>query len=344
MRLMQHKKEAYWFYRFLSVFYDDLVNPLFWTVPMRERALAIARLDGEDRHKLSIIDVGSGTGFTTEGIVEYVRPQQVTCVDQSPHQMAHAKAKPSLLGANFKIGDAEAIPADTSSFDRYISAGSIEYWPHPAQGIREAYRVIKPGGRATLIGPIKPPTAWGRFLADTWMLFPPESDYRAWYEQAGFTDIEVVYLDPSWYSGSDSHFALAIAGTKPLDGPAESPAIAELADAEETGIAASAKTLGRVVLGSAAGGAFIPMALGAKAIAKVRGTDDPREPLTVAQKSVLVGLGVVAAAGIGVWLTRQADAATADRAGKEAWPASHDPRPTQQDLGATDRDARRRNR
>ena len=46
MRLIQHKKEAYWFYRFLSLGYDDWVNPLFWTPPMRERALAAARLDG----------------------------------------------------------------------------------------------------------------------------------------------------------------------------------------------------------------------------------------------------------------------------------------------------------
>ena len=39
MRLMQHKREAYWFYRFLSIFYDDYVNPLFWTEDMREKAL-----------------------------------------------------------------------------------------------------------------------------------------------------------------------------------------------------------------------------------------------------------------------------------------------------------------
>ena len=31
MRLIQHKREAYWFYRFLSRGYDRWVNPLFWT-------------------------------------------------------------------------------------------------------------------------------------------------------------------------------------------------------------------------------------------------------------------------------------------------------------------------
>ena len=41
--LIQHKREAYWFYRFLSLGYDRWVNPLFWTPPMRSRALAHGR-------------------------------------------------------------------------------------------------------------------------------------------------------------------------------------------------------------------------------------------------------------------------------------------------------------
>ena len=307
MRLMQHKREAYWFYRFLSIFYDDLVNPLFWTVPMRERALAVSGLGdpGPGGEPLRVVDVGSGTGFTTEGIVEFVAPQQVTCFDQSPHQMQHARAKPALQGAAFHLGDAEDLPADTNAFDRYVSAGSIEYWPHPAQGIREAYRVVRPGGRATVIGPLEPPTLWGRVLANTWMLFPREEEYRRWFEQAGFTDIRVAYLDPGWYTG-ERHFALAIAGDKPVDGPDVAPAIVEQPDVPAYGLRASAKTIGRVVVGSLAGGLFIPMALGAKAIAAARGTDNAREPLTDAQRIALAGLGVAAVIGFAGWL-RQSD-------------------------------------
>ena len=39
MRLIQHKREAFWFYRFLSLGYDRWVNPLFWTPAMRALAL-----------------------------------------------------------------------------------------------------------------------------------------------------------------------------------------------------------------------------------------------------------------------------------------------------------------
>ncbi len=328
MRLMQHKKEAYWFYRFLSIFYDDLVNPLFWTVPMREKALAIADLKAPKGSKYRIVDVGSGTGFTTEGILKFAKPKQVTSIDQSPHQMAKAKAKDSLSGVKFKLGDAEDIPMRTNHYDRYVSAGSIEYWPHPAQGVREAYRVIKPGGRATIIGPIEPPTSWGRFLANTWMLFPKEEEYRRWFERAGFENVRVEYLDPSWYSGKDSHFALAIAGDKPKDGPYHAPEIDEPQDEELHGIAAGAKTIGRVIVGSAAGGLFIPMALGAKAIAAIKGEDDPREPLTPAQKAVLIGLAGVAVAGLASLIFGgDGNALVEDVDGDERWPEAHQPAP-----------------
>src|SRR3954451_14001825 len=106
MRLIQHKKEAYWFYRFLSLGYDRWVNPLFWTPPMRERALDPARLDAPG---LKTLDVGAGTGFTTEGIVRRVDPGHVTMLDQSPHQLERARAKPALAACRKLLGDAERL-------------------------------------------------------------------------------------------------------------------------------------------------------------------------------------------------------------------------------------------
>lgn len=260
MRFVQHKKEAYWFYRFLSIFYDKFVNPLFWTPRMRDESLALASLDDPT---LKVIDVGSGTGFTTQGIVKYIRPQHVTCVDQSPHQMAKAKQKVDLQGCNFQIGDAENIPVPTDSFDRYVSAGSIEYWPNPQKGITEAYRVIRPGGIAVLIGPLEPQNAFGRFIANTWMLFPKDEEYRMWFERAGFEDIQVHYIRPQWFR-SESEYGLAIAGRKsePGESPLPPESVEALAEPEgEMTFWRWIQLVGRVVIGSLAGFIFIPVAM-----------------------------------------------------------------------------------
>lgn len=41
----------------------------------------------------------------------------------------------------------------------------------------QAYRVIKPGGLACMIGPVHPTHPVSRFFADVWMLFPTEEEY-----------------------------------------------------------------------------------------------------------------------------------------------------------------------
>src|SRR3954463_15659915 len=197
-RLIQHKKEAYWFYRFLSLGYDRWVNPLFWTPPMRAEALALARLDDPG---LTVLDAGAGTGFTTEGIVARVPARQVTMLDQSPHQLARARAKPALAGCTKLQGDAEQLPFADDTFDRYVSAGSIEYWPDPQRGIAEAYRVLRAGGVGLVVGPVRPGNPLLRRLAQAWMLFPTEAEYREWFERAGFEDVRLSVVAPGWYRG-----------------------------------------------------------------------------------------------------------------------------------------------
>jgi MPBQ/MSBQ methyltransferase len=251
--LIQHKREAYWFYRFLSLGYDRWVNPLFWTPPMRAKALDLARLD--DR-KLTVLDAGAGTGFTTAGIVERIPAANVTMLDQSPHQLARSRKRDQLDACRRVLGDAEDLPFETDSFDRYVSAGSIEYWPDPQRGIAEAYRVTKPGGTALLIGPVRPAHPIARALAGTWMLFPPAGEYERWFRTAGFDDVRTTELAPDWYANRQTPYAIAVSGTKRTPGP--SPA-ADLRLPEEPK-AGPLRFAARFVLGSAAGAAFVPIA------------------------------------------------------------------------------------
>ena len=119
-RFIQHKKEAFWFYRFLSIVYDHIINPGHWTEDMRDEALEPADLN--DRNMI-VVDVGGGTGFTTLGIVKHVDAKNVTILDQSPHQLAKAKQKEPLKECKILEGDAEDLPFPTDYADRYVSAG-----------------------------------------------------------------------------------------------------------------------------------------------------------------------------------------------------------------------------
>jgi MPBQ/MSBQ methyltransferase len=260
MRLIQHKREAYWFYRVLSLGYDDWINPLFWTPRMRDAALTAARLDRRD---LETLDAGAGTGFTTEGIVAHVDPLHVTMLDQSPHQLARAARRPSLAGVRRLEGDAEQLPFSDDAFDRYVSAGSIEYWPDPQRGIVEAYRVFRPGGVGVVIGPVRPAGRLARTLADAWMLFPEEEQYREWFGRAGFTDVRMLPVAPDWYRERRVPYAVAVSGTKPAAGPSPlslPPVPAESVRAPLT-VPGRLRAAARFAAGSAAGLAFVPIAL-----------------------------------------------------------------------------------
>jgi MPBQ/MSBQ methyltransferase len=264
MRFVQHKAEARWFYRVVSKGYDRWINPLFWTAPMRDAALQLARLDDPG---LEVVDVGAGTGFATEGIVRAVAPQRVTMLDQSPHQLGRARGKRSLDAVTKLLGDAEALPIATDSVDRYVSTGSIEYWPDPQRAIADAYRVLKPGGRALLAGPLRRTHPLARRLSDAWMLFPTEDEYAAWFAHAGFEQIERVHVAPAWWDARWDPYAIAIAGVKPRAG--ESPLRLGPPRADDAPVTPA--RLARFAAGSLAGAAFIPVALWFSARRKLRG-------------------------------------------------------------------------
>ena len=73
--------------------------------------------------------------------MKHVSTKNVTLLDQSDHQLAKVAKKKDLQGVTIVQGDAEDLPFSADTFDRYVSAGSIEYWPEPQRGI-----TVRPSG------------------------------------------------------------------------------------------------------------------------------------------------------------------------------------------------------
>jgi demethylmenaquinone methyltransferase/2-methoxy-6-polyprenyl-1,4-benzoquinol methylase len=184
MGVLENKARARLFYKYLSKVYDR-VNPFIWNEEMRTEALTFLDIQQGDR----VLDVGCGTGFGTEGLLQHT--DDVHGLDQSIHQMEKAFTK---FGKNDQVrfyrGDAERLPFKDDSFDVVWSSGSIEYWPNPVAALREFRRIVKPGNKVLVVGPDYPKSSVFQRLADAIMLFYDEAEADRMFAEAGFVDVE----------------------------------------------------------------------------------------------------------------------------------------------------------
>ena len=80
--------------------------------------------------------------------------------------------------------------------------------------------MVRPGGTVLIVGPLPPRRRLARLVADAWMLFPTEAQYRGWFEAAGFEEIETLRLAAPWGQVAVSpRYGLAIAGRATEAGP-----------------------------------------------------------------------------------------------------------------------------
>jgi ubiquinone/menaquinone biosynthesis C-methylase UbiE len=193
MGVLENKARARLFYKYLSRVYDR-VNPFVWNEEMRTEALDLLDLEPE----MTVLDVGCGTGFATEGLLE--RVDEVYAIDQSEHQLEQAYAKFGKQGppVHFHRGDAERLPFATNTFDVVWSSGSIEYWPNPILALREFRRVLKPDGQVLVVGPNYPDSYLTQKLADAIMLFYDEYEADRMFKTAGFEEVKHAFMGPSY--------------------------------------------------------------------------------------------------------------------------------------------------
>jgi len=184
MGVLENKARARTFYKYLSKVYDQ-INPFIWDERMRDEAIAMLDLSPDDM----VLDVGCGTGFATEGLLEHV--DTVYGLDQSPHQLSKAFEKFGKFGdVRYHLGDAERLPFKDDTFDAVWSSGSIEYWPNPVDALAECRRLTKPGGKVLIVGPDYPNSTVFQKMADAIMLFYDEEEADRMFTEAGFEEFE----------------------------------------------------------------------------------------------------------------------------------------------------------
>jgi len=92
----------------------------------------------------SLLDVGCGTGFLIDNLTKQ-KPARYCGVDLSDEMIRVAREK-QIEGAEFVVGSADKLPYPDETFDIVTCSQSFHHYPYPEQAMREARRVLKPGG------------------------------------------------------------------------------------------------------------------------------------------------------------------------------------------------------
>ena len=155
----------------------------------------------------TVLDLGSGGGIDCFMAGKKVgETGHVIGVDMTPEMLEKARANQAKMGfknVEFRLGEIEHLPVADNTVDVIISNCVVNLSPDKPQVFREAFRVLKSGGKLALSdivtdGPLPQVvkdslSAWAGCVAGALDV----KEYLAMLEAAGFTNIELtpVYFD-----------------------------------------------------------------------------------------------------------------------------------------------------
>ena len=169
----------------------------------------------------TVVDLGSGGGFDCFLAAKQVGESgQVIGVDMTPDMVTKARMNAEKIGSKnveFRLGEIEHLPVADNSADIIMSNCVINLSPDKASVYRDAYRILKPGGRLVIAdivatAPLPEEVQQNLALVSACVGSAATIDDTAkMLEDAGFVEIKIQAKDESrkliseWVSGESKN-------------------------------------------------------------------------------------------------------------------------------------------
>jgi SAM-dependent methyltransferase len=172
-----------------------------------------------------VLDIGSGGGLDSLIAARAVGPSgHVIGVDMTPAMLARARQaaeKAGVTWAEYRQGQAEALPVENGSIDVALSNCVINLAPDKGLVFDEIYRVLRPGGRLEISDMVTDGALPAAVSADAQQWAGcvagalPESEYVGLIAQAGFEDIRLQRSPAGEAYAGVMTYSLAVSARKP---------------------------------------------------------------------------------------------------------------------------------
>lgn len=181
----------------------------------RKRLIELVK---KERHEL-VLDIATGTGDLVLALAK-LDTEKIIGLDLSPGMLEIGKQKVKAKGLenriDMQLGDSEALPYQSASFDVVTIAFGVRNFEHLEKGLEEILRVLKPKGTLVILETAVPKNkifkafylfytqqimpfigklfskdrSAYQYLSDSAAAFPCGKDFNNILEQIGFIEVE----------------------------------------------------------------------------------------------------------------------------------------------------------